>query len=79
MARLRVLVEGETEETFVNEVLARHLYTCGYITVSAKLLGNARQRNRRGGIRGWNSARKDILNHCAGNRAGRHAAGMPFF
>ena len=31
--------------------------------VSARLLGNARQRDRRGGIRGWNSVRDDILNH----------------
>ena len=26
MARLFILVEGETEETFVNELLAPHLY-----------------------------------------------------
>ena len=31
--------------------------------MSARLLGNARQRDRRGGIRGWNSLRGDILNH----------------
>ncbi len=63
MTRLLIHVEGETEETFVNEVLAPHLYTHGYGQVSARLLGNARQRDRRGGIRGWNGVRKDILNH----------------
>jgi hypothetical protein len=63
MARLLVHVEGQTEETFVNEVLGPHLYDCGYTQVSARLLGNARQRDRRGGIRGWNSVRDDILNH----------------
>jgi len=63
MARLLIHVEGETEETFVNEVLAPHLYACGYTNVSARLLGNARQRDRRGGIRGWNSVRGDILAH----------------
>jgi hypothetical protein len=63
MTRLLIHVEGETEETFVNEVLAPHLYTHGYGLISARLLGNARQRDRRGGIRGWNGVRKDILNH----------------
>lgn len=63
MARLLVHVEGETEETFVNEVLAPHLYGSGYSRVSARLLGNARQRERREGIRGWNSVRDDILKH----------------
>ena len=61
--RLLIHVEGETEETFVNEVLAPRLYGYGYEKVSARLLGNARQRARRGGIRGWNSVRNDILNH----------------
>lgn len=63
MTRLLIHVEGETEEAFVNEVLASHLYGCGYTKVSARLVGNARQRDRRGGIRAWISVRKDILNH----------------
>jgi hypothetical protein len=63
MARLLVHVEGQTEETFVNEILAPHLYRCRYELVSARLLGNARQRERRGGIRGWTSVRDDIVNH----------------
>jgi len=63
MDRLLIHVEGETEETFVNEVLAPHLYRQGYSKVSARLLGNARQRDRRGGIRGWNTVRNDIINH----------------
>ncbi len=63
MTRLLVHVEGETEEAFVNEVLASHLYGCGYTKVSARLVGNARQRDRRGGIRAWSSVRKDILHH----------------
>ncbi len=53
MARLFILVEGETEETFVNELLAPHLYRKGYEAVSAKLMGNARLRSQRGGVRGW--------------------------
>jgi hypothetical protein len=63
MARLLVHVEGETEETFVNEVLRPHLSERGYQMVSARLLGNARQRDRRGGIRAWGSVRGDILAH----------------
>ena len=63
MARLLVHVEGETEETFVDAALKPHLIRYGYSQVSARLLGNARQRDRRGGIRGWNSVRDDILNH----------------
>lgn len=63
MARLLIHVEGQTEETFVNEVLAPHLYTYGYSKVSARLLGNARMRSRRGGIGPWISSRNDILNH----------------
>ena len=63
MPRILVHVEGHTEETFVNTVLAPHLYEVGYKDVSARLLGNARQRSRRGGIKSWDSVRKDILNH----------------
>ncbi|MBI2091808.1 MAG: DUF4276 family protein [Deltaproteobacteria bacterium] len=63
MTRLLVHVEGQTEETFVNEILAPHLYGCGYSKVSARLVGNARQRDRRGGIRGWSTVRDDILIH----------------
>ncbi len=63
MARVLIHVEGQTEETFVNEVLGPHLYSRGYTAVSARLLGNSRLRDRRGGIRGWDSVRSDILNH----------------
>lgn len=63
MTRLLIHVEGPTEETFVNEVLAPHLYGCGYTKVGARLVGNARQRDRRGGIRAWSAVRKDILHH----------------
>ena len=61
--RLLIHVEGETEETFVNEVLSSHLRAHGYSTVSARIVGNARQRDRRGGIRGWNTVRNDVLKH----------------
>jgi hypothetical protein len=63
MPRLLIHVEGETEEAFVNEVLADRLYTSGYELVSARLVGNARLREKRGGIRAWSTVKKDILNH----------------
>ena len=63
MTRLLVHVEGQTEETFVREILRPHLYLKGFNYVSARLIGNARQRDRRGGIHSWVSVRIDILNH----------------
>jgi len=63
MARLLIHVEGQTEETFVNEVLGPHLYRQGYTKVGARLLGNARQRDRRGGIRAWSAVSRDIIRH----------------
>ena len=63
MSRLIVHVEGQTEETFINDLLAPHLYNHEYTSVSARLLGNARQRSRRGGIRRWALVRDGILSH----------------
>ena len=63
MARLLVHVEGQTEENFVNEVWAPHLYNVGYTNVRAIFLGNPRQRSQGGGIRPWGSVRKDFMNH----------------
>ena len=61
-------VEGQTEESFVNQVLAPHLYALGYTSVSARLLGNSRQRSRRGGIRNWDLVREGILRHLRQDR-----------
>ena len=63
MARLLVHVEGQTEESFINEVLRSHLAAKGYYSVEARIVGNARLRERRGGIRPWPSVKKDIVNH----------------
>lgn len=62
MARILIHVEGETEETFVNEILCPHLLPFGHYA-SARLIGNARLRSRRGGIRGWPTVRDDIVRH----------------
>ena len=63
MTRLLVHVEGQTEERFVNELLAPHLYSFGLTGISARLVGNARQRSRRGGTRAWSTVRREIANH----------------
>jgi len=63
MARLLIHLEGQTEEDFVNEILRDYLLARGYDAVSARIVGNARLRRRRGGIRPWPSVRKDIINH----------------
>ena len=63
MTRLIVLVEGQTEESFVNNVLSTHLYSVGYTSVRAHLLGNARQRTQSGGIKPWGLTQQDILDH----------------
>ncbi|MCY4487154.1 MAG: DUF4276 family protein [Deltaproteobacteria bacterium] len=63
VTRLLVHVEGQTEEQFVNELLSPHLQARGYTSVSTRLIGNARQRGQRGGIRPWSEVRKTIVNH----------------
>jgi Domain of unknown function (DUF4276) len=61
MTRILLNVEGETEESFVNNVIAPHLYNNGFHTVGARLIGNSRARSRRGGIRSWQETKKDIV------------------
>lgn len=76
--RLLVHVEGETEETFSNELLRPHLVGVGYERVDARIIGNARQRARRGGIRGWPEVKRDIVRHLSSD-AGAVATTMVDF
>ena len=69
MARLLIHLEGQTEEDFVNEILKDHLLARGYEAVSARIVGNARLRRQRGGIKPWPSVRRDIVNHLREDRA----------
>jgi hypothetical protein len=69
MARLLIHVEGQTEERFVIEVLRSHLVAKGFYSVEARIVGNARLREQRGGIIPWMSAKKDISNHLQEDRA----------
>lgn len=57
--RLHVHVEGQTEESFVNQVLAPYLYQQGYVSVWASFIGSPRRRG--GGITSWSVARREIL------------------
>ncbi|MCC7042070.1 MAG: DUF4276 family protein [Burkholderiales bacterium] len=52
----------------MRDVLAGHLSQRGYQSVAARIFGNARQRDRRGGIRSWDSARQDIVRHLKQDR-----------
>ena len=63
MSRLFIHVEGQTEEDFVNEVLRDHLVAKGYHAVDARIVGNGRLRQRRGGIRAWPAVKMDIVRH----------------
>lgn len=67
MVRLMVHVEGETEENFVIQVLRPHLYGLGYSLVAARLLGQARERSRRGGIKPWPVVRQGIVEQLRGD------------
>ena len=68
MTRLLVHVEGQTEESFVANVLAPHLCDRGFSSVVARLIGNARQRGRRGGIKPWPAVRSGIVRHLRQDR-----------
>lgn len=67
MNRLLLHVEGRTEVLFVNEVLAPYLYNRGYMSVSARLMGSANSGRQRGGVRSWESARREIINNLVGD------------
>jgi hypothetical protein len=77
MARLLVHVEGQTEETFVSEVLGEHLTQVGYEFVSARLVGNPRM--KRGGIRPWQGVRRDILRHLKEDHSAIAAIMVDYF
>lgn len=66
--RLLVHVEGPTEELFVNQILSEELRNKGFESVKARRVGDVRQRNR-GGIRQWDSVRREIHAHLADDTA----------
>ena len=50
-----------TEKNFADQVLGPHLYSIGFIEVSARLIGSQRESRRRGGIRPWVETRRGIV------------------
>ena len=79
MNRLVVHVEGPTEETFVNEVLGPHLSNLGYEAVWPRIVGNARLDRRSGGIKGWPSVRKDLIEHLQANSGCRATTMVDYY
>lgn len=67
MTRALIVVEGHTEEAFVKEILSPHLSEFG-VFASAVMMGNAQARERRGGVRRWESARNRIINFLRQDR-----------
>lgn len=65
MTRILVHVEGQTEEEFVNSVLAPHLYDKGFTGVSARLIGRSRVRKNRGGTCPWEAVHTEIARHLS--------------
>lgn len=61
MTRLHIVVEGQTEETFVNRLLANHLAQF-QIWTDARRVQTGRQRGRvhRGGVVSYQKVRKDL-------------------
>ncbi|NTW44739.1 MAG: DUF4276 family protein [Anaerolineaceae bacterium] len=62
MIRLHIVVEGQTEETFANRVLAHHLGDFN-ISVDARRVQTGRRRAQifRGGLREYQQIRKDLI------------------
>lgn len=77
--RLLNHVEGITEETFTNEVLAPHLLRAGYDSVSARLVGNARLRSHRGGSRSWADVKNDIVRHLQSDQGAIATTMMDYY
>lgn len=77
MARLFVHVEGQTEETFVNEFLGEHLRASGYQDVRVRLAGNPRR--QRGGIRPWQGFKRDLLAHLKEDRGAIHTTMVDYY
>lgn len=66
--RLLVHAEGQTEETFVKDVLAPHLHRRGYASVAARLVGTHVARARRGGGVPWPAVRDGIVRRLKEDR-----------
>ena len=67
-ARLHFIVEGQTEETFVKRVLAKHLAPLGvWVDACCVQTGRTRSRRHKGGGNSYRLWRKDICRRIAGD------------
>ena len=71
MSDLAIIVEGQTEQTFVRDVLAPHLGAFG-VQAWARLPGRV---HRRGGVPAWQAVRGDVLRTLK-ERRGRYCSTM---
>jgi hypothetical protein len=64
MARLTIYVEGQTEQTFADNVLGKHLRNLG-VAVGARLIAHARKKGKvhRGGGRKYLPMKNDLVRH----------------
>ena len=63
MTRINVVVEGQAEETFINELLAKHLAAFGvFLTARRVEFGRKQGRLYRGGLINYPKLQKDVLN-----------------
>lgn len=61
MIRLNIIVEGQTEETFVNQLLSPHLSAIGIFPTARRIeTGRKQKRIFRGGMTSYTKAKKDI-------------------
>lgn len=68
MTRLIVIVEGKTEEGFVKEILAPHLSSFD-VFATATMMGGARTRSDRGGVRPWQGVLMKICDFLRQDRS----------
>ena len=62
MIRVNMVVEGQTEESFVRDILAPHLGSRGvYVNARSVETGRKKARTFRGGLQEYEKAKRDIL------------------
>jgi hypothetical protein len=61
MTRINLVVEGQTEETFVREVLSRYLVNQSVVARLVRM-GSGSSRSHKGGLKDYLKLRRDVLN-----------------
>lgn len=67
MTRCYVLVEGQTEEAFVNRVITPHLLSVGYIAATPVVIATKRSAGGgkyKGGVGSWEQVERELLLLC---------------